>query len=78
MKLKKYISVFLALTMVLALFAGCGSTTAETPTAAPKAESPATEAPAASSAEPVNIVWAGWSGEEEDSKEIFGRMMDAY
>lgn len=78
MKLKKYISVFLALTMVLALFAGCGSTTAETPTAAPKAESPATEAPAASSAEPVNIVWAGWSGEEEASKEIFGRMMDAY
>lgn len=78
MELKKLISVFLALTMVLALFAGCGSTTAETPTEAPKAESPATEAPAASSAEPVNIVWAGWSGEEEASKEIFGRMMDTY
>lgn len=78
MELKKLIRVFLALTMVLALFAGCGSTTAETPTEAPKAESPATEAPAASSAEPVNIVWAGWSGEEEASKEIFGRMMDTY
>lgn len=26
----------------------------------------------------VNIVWAGWSGEEEASKAIFGRMMDQY
>lgn len=80
MKLKKWISVFLTLTMVLALFAGCGNTASaaptEAPTEAPKAESPATEAPAAS--EPVNIVWAGWSGEEEASKEIFGRMMDTY
>lgn len=28
--------------------------------------------------EPVNIVWAGWSGEEEASKDIFQRMMDTY
>lgn len=26
----------------------------------------------------VNIVWAGWSGEEEASKPIFERMMDTY
>ena len=25
-----------------------------------------------------NIVWAGWSGEEEASKDIFQRMMDTY
>lgn len=28
--------------------------------------------------EQTNIVWAGWSGEEEAGKEIFQRMMDAY
>ena len=28
--------------------------------------------------ESVNIVWAGWSGEEEASKPIFERMMDTY
>ena len=28
--------------------------------------------------EPVNIVWAGWSGEEEASKDIFQRMIDTY
>lgn len=30
------------------------------------------------SAEKANIVWAGWSGEEEASKEIFQRMMETY
>ena len=30
------------------------------------------------STEPVNIVWAGWSGEEEASKEIFLRMRTTY
>ena len=33
---------------------------------------------AAAVAEGANIVWAGWSGEEEASKDIFGRMMKAY
>lgn len=33
---------------------------------------------AAVAAGPENIVWAGWSGEEEASKAIFGRMMEQY
>lgn len=47
--MKKLISLLLALVMVLSLFAACGNTTAETPTAAPAAdapEAPAAEAPA--------------------------------
>ena len=32
----------------------------------------------AGSGEKANIVWAGWSGEEEASKDIFQRMMDTY
>lgn len=28
--------------------------------------------------EKVNLVWAGWSGEEEASKDIWGRMIDQY
>lgn len=35
-------------------------------------------ASAEESAEKANIVWAGWSGEEEASKEIFQRMMETY
>lgn len=76
MKLKKLIGVFLALSMVLALFSGCGSTSQNSPT---DSNTPPVDSSAAiSEAEPVNIVWAGWSGEEEASKEIFGRMMDTY
>lgn len=33
---------------------------------------------AAAVAEGANIVWAGWSGEEEASKEIFQRMRTTY
>lgn len=78
MKLKKLISVVLALAMVLAMFAGCSNSADEDATEAPKADAPAAQAPAEESAEPVNIVWAGWSGEEEASKAIFGRMMETY
>ena len=34
--------------------------------------------PAAAVAEGANIVWAGWSGEEEATKDIFQKMMDTY
>ena len=78
MKLKKLMSVVLALAMVLAMFAGCSNSTAEDTTEAPKADAPAAQAPAEDKAEPVSIVWAGWSGEEEASKAIFGRMMETY
>ena len=33
---------------------------------------------AAAVAEGANIVWAGWSGEEEATKDIFQKMMDTY
>ena len=77
MKLKKALGIVLALAMVLTL-AACGAAPAQ------ETQAPATAAPAANAettaaaAEPANIVWAGWSGEEEASKEIFGRMMDTY
>lgn len=77
MKLRKLFSLLLALALVVSL-AACGGTSGQT-------EAPETEAPAASggettqeASEPVNIVWAGWSGEEEASKDIFQRMMDTY
>ena len=63
--------------MVLAL-AACGAAPAQE-TQAPETAAPAANAETtAAAAEPANIVWAGWSGEEEASKEIFGRMMDTY
>lgn len=80
MKLKKLCSILLALAMVLTL-AACGGSAPAPETKAPEAkpDAPAAEAPAAeASAAPANIVWAGWSGEEEACKDIFGRMMDAY
>ena len=81
--MKKILSIILTLVMVLSLFAGCGNgnepATEAPATEAPATEAPGTEAPATEApAEPVNIVWAGWSGEEEASKAIFQRMMDAY
>jgi len=77
MKLKKALGIVLALAMVLAL-AACGAAPAQE-TQAPETAAPAANAETtAAAAEPANIVWAGWSGEEEASKEIFGRMMDTY
>ena len=78
--MKKILSIILVLAMVMSLFVACGSS--GTPVAkdtAPPAEG-TTEAVSAETeaAEPVNIVWAGWSGEEEASKAIFGRMMETY
>ena len=77
MKLKKALGIVLALAMVLTL-AACGAAPAQE-TQAPETAAPAANAETtAAAAEPANIVWAGWSGEEEASKEIFGRMMDTY
>lgn len=78
MKTKKLLAALLGLSLSVSLLAGCGSTGAgpSTPPASSPASSPS--ASAAPSAAPVDIVWAGWSGEEEASKAIFQRMMDAY
>ena len=76
--------------MAAAVFAGCGGTQSETTTAessaAEAASAEATEAAASGEAGETkdtaaggkSIVWAGWSGEEEASRDIFGRMMQTY
>lgn len=67
MKLKKALAIILTLAMVLAL-AACGATTAQE-TQAPETAAPAADGEtAAAASEPVNIVWAGWSGEEESAQ----------
>ena len=75
MKLTKILSMMLALVMVLSL-AACSGNNSPAPETPQNGEAAAPQAEGAK--EPVNIVWAGWSGEEEASKEVFGRMMDAY
>lgn len=81
MKKSRLLAAALAGVLSLSLLAGCG------PTASDPGTSPSASQPSASqsgtpatepSAEGVNIVWAGWSGEEEASKDIFQRMMDTY
>ena len=81
MKKSRLLAAALAGVLSLSLLAGCGPTASEN-TPAPSGSQPAptqSGAPATEpSAEGVNIVWAGWSGEEEASKDIFQRMMDTY
>lgn len=85
---KRTLAWMMGLAMTAGLLGGCGGP-AGSPgageTEAPKAEAAKTEAPAAAesdkateAAKSESIVWAGWSGEEEASKDIFQRMMDAY
>ncbi len=63
--------------------AACASTPKDTAADTPKEDTADTTEDASDTTEPAaeggkNIVWAGWSGEEEASKDIFGRMMKAY
>lgn len=65
--------------MALSLLAGCGS--GDTPPATSQGGGDASQAPSGSTApegDSTEIVWAGWSGEEEASKDIFQRMMETY
>ena len=66
MKMRKMLALSLSALMAVSLLAGCGGTPASTGDSG------------SWSTEPVNIVWAGWSGEEEASKEIFQRMRTTY
>ena len=70
MKMRKMLALSLSALMVVSLLAGCGGTPASTGGSTPAS----TGDSGSGSTEPVNIVWAGWSGEEEASKEIFQRM----
>lgn len=74
MKLRKSLTLLLSCAVSLSLLAGCGggngqsSTGTQTPNTSGQTPSTGTS----------NIVWAGWSGEEEASKDIFKRMMETY
>ena len=80
MKKNRLLAAALAGVLSLSLLAGCGPTASEnTPASGSQPAPTQSGAPATEpSAEGVNIVWAGWSGEEEASKDIFQRMMDTY
>ena len=81
--MKKLLALLLALAMCLSL-AACTSSAkndAAASTAAPAADAAAdsgADASESSAEGGKNIVWAGWSGEEEASKDIFQRMMKTY
>lgn len=70
MKMRKMLALSLSALMAVSLLAGCGGAPASTPASTGDSGSGSTE--------PVNIVWAGWSGEEEAFKEIFQRMRTTY
>ena len=79
MKLRKLFAMLLAGAMSLSLLAGCGS--GDTPPAPSQGGTPdSSQAPEGSTPPEggTEIVWAGWSGEEEASKAIFQRMMETY
>ena len=77
--IKKLLALLLAVVLCLSLVA-CASTpkdtAADTTPADTAADTSDTTEPATEGGK--NIVWAGWSGEEEATKDIFGRMMKAY
>ena len=85
--MKKLLALLLAVVLCLSLVA-CASTpkdtaTDTTPADAAKDDAADNTADDSNASEPAaeggkNIVWAGWSGEEEATKDIFGRMMKAY
>lgn len=81
MKKRKLLAAALAGVLSLSLLAGCGPTASD-PGTSPSGGEPSTSQSGTPASEPssegVNIVWAGWSGEEEASKDIFQRMMDTY
>lgn len=74
MKMRKMLALSLSALMAVSLLAGCGGTPASTGGSTPAS----TGDSGSGSTEPVNIVWAGWSGEKEASKEIFQRMRTTY
>lgn len=80
MKTKKLLAALLGLSLSVSLLASCTNPGAgsSTPPAGSPSTSPSVSASTEPSAAPVDLVWAGWSGEEEASKAIFQRMMETY
>ena len=82
---KRTLAVVMAAAMTASVLGGCGGASKPDQTTAPAAETAKQEEKAesgqetsAEAKEAETIVWAGWSGEEEASKDIFQRMMDTY
>ena len=85
--MKKLLALLLAVVLCLSL-AACATTpkdtaTDTTPADTAKDDAADNTADDSNASEPAaeggkNIVWAGWSGEEEASKDIFQRMMKTY
>lgn len=84
MNVKRVLAIILTLCLTLAVFAGCKSDDAPAAKPEESTEAPAETADAPeesaeeASSEGASIVWAGWSGEEEGSKDIFLRMRESY
>lgn len=73
MTFKRFLAAILSTAMVATLFAGCG----KKPEASAATQDPSAVSTSESSSanEAANIIWAGWSGEEESSKAIFADTM---
>ena len=77
MKLRKVLSLLLALVMLLS-FAACAPANPDSTTAGSQGNETTGNGETENAQEPVNIVWAGWGAEEEATKDIFQRMMETY
>lgn len=85
---RRTVNMLFAGAMSIVLLSGCGSPGQETssggepPAGGSTQTGGGVQAGSAEGSTPAgetaSIVWAGWSGEEEASKDVFGRMMDAY
>ena len=72
MKAKRTLALTLGVSLSLSLLSGCGG-------GQPSGSVSGSPAPGGETGtKPASIVWAGWSGEEEASKEIFQKMMETY
>lgn len=81
MKKSKFLAVVLSCALLFAVTAGCTPSAQNSPQPTQGESTPngeESQTPSAPETEPVEIVWAGWSGEEEASRDIFQRMMDTY
>ena len=72
MKAKRTLALTLGVTLSLSMMAGCGGG------GQPSGGAAGSPAPGGETTQPAGIVWAGWSGEEEASKDIFQKMMETY
>lgn len=69
MKRRSILAAIMVLVMMMALLAGCGSSSAPAATPAPAAEAPAAEAPAAAATPSIQIKYATWAGDGEAAYE---------